>query len=308
MGRVAFLFAGQGAQYPGMGQSLYERSAAAREVFDEAERLRPGTRAQCFAGDKEALSLTINTQPCLMATDCACAAALMEAGMRPDGLAGFSLGEIAALPFAGLLSFAEAFRLVTRRAALMQACAERVDSGMVAVLKLDDAAVEALCGLHGAYAVNYNSPGQGVCALRRADMPAFADAVKARGGRALSLAVSGGFHSPFMHEAAVEMAQRAQGLPFAAPALPLYANRSCEPYTAQDAPTLLGEQIESPVRWTTLIRCMLADGFTDFVEVGAGKTLSGLVTRIGGARFVTNVENAETLAATIQTFKEAKPC
>ena len=130
MGKIAFVFAGQGAQYAGMGKSLYETSSAARTVLDEAERLRPGTLNLCFAGSKEDLSKTLNTQPCLTAVDCACAAALMERGVMPDGLAGFSLGEIAALVTGGLLTFVEAFALVLRRAEWMQACAEKYESGM----------------------------------------------------------------------------------------------------------------------------------------------------------------------------------
>ena len=308
MGKIAFLFAGQGAQYAGMGQSLYETSLAAKAALDTAERLRPGTLALYFAGDKDALSQTRNTQPCLMAIDYACAAALMEAGVQPDGLAGFSLGEIAALPVSGLLSFEEAFKLVLRRAALMQACAEQTPGGMVAVLKLADEAVEALCQAQGAYPVNYNCPGQVVCAMLAERIPAFTEAVKAAGGRALPLAVGGGFHSPYMHDAATGLAAYAQPLAFENPTLPLYANATCAPYTAGDAAALLGSQVESPVRFTSLIRRMQADGYTDFIEVGAGKTLAGLLGKIGGAARVACVEDAQTLAATLALFKEGTPC
>ena len=308
MGKIAFVFAGQGAQYAGMGKSLYATSPAARAVMDEAERLRAGTLELCFAGSKDDLSKTLNTQPCLMAVDCACAAALMERGINPDGLAGFSLGEIAALAIGKMLTFEQAFTLVLRRAEWMQACAEQQESGMVAVLKLDDAAVEALCAQHHAYPVNYNCPGQVVCAMRNVDTAAFTAAVKEAGGRALPLAVNGGFHSPLMADAADNMRRYAAGLPIQESVMPLYADKTCKPYTAQDAAELLGAQVESPVRWTELIRTMQADGFTDFIEVGAGKTLGGLISKIGGAARIANVEDAETLNATVQLIRGETAC
>ena len=308
MGKIAFVFTGQGAQYAGMGKSLYETSPSARMVLDEAESLRPGTLAQCFEGTAEELSTTLNTQPCLMAVDCACAAALMEAGVQPEGLAGFSLGEIAALPIAGLLPFKDAFTLVLERARLMQACAEQSDTGMVAVLKLSDETVERLCAEQNAYPVNFNCPGQVVCALRRETIPAFSAAVKEAGGRALPLAVNGGFHSPFMKAAANGLRAYAQKVVFQPPKLPLYADADCCPYEAQRAAELLGAQVESPVRWTQLIRRMQADGFTDFVEVGAGKTLSGLIAKIGDAGWIANVEDMESLTRTVGHYKEESAC
>lgn len=308
MGKIAFVFAGQGAQYAGMGKSLYEASPSARKVLDEAESLRPGTLAQCFEGTAEELSTTLNTQPCLMAVDCACAAALMEAGVQPDGLAGFSLGEIAALPVAGLLPFRDAFSLVMERAQLMQACAQQSDTGMVAVLKLADEAVERLCAEQGAYPVNFNCPGQVVCALRREAIPAFSAAVKEAGGRALPLAVNGGFHSPFMQDAADGLRAYAKNVAFQPPKLPLYADADCFPYEAARAAELLGAQVESPVRWTQLIRRMQADGYTDFIEVGAGTTLSGLIAKIGGAGRIANVEDTESLARTVGHDKEESAC
>jgi [acyl-carrier-protein] S-malonyltransferase len=299
MGKIAFLFAGQGAQYAGMGQSLYETSPAARAMLDEAERLRPGTLELCFAGTKEQLSLTENTQPCLMAVDCACYAALREAGVTPDGLAGFSLGELAALACAGMLPFEEAFALTVARAQRMARCAEIYDGGMIAVLKLEDEAVEAICQEHHAYSVNYNCPGQVVCALLKSDFPAFTEAVKAAGGRALPLAVSGGFHSPFMREAAQSLRAYAETLTFRESTLPLYANATNRLYTAAEAPALLAAQVESPVRWTELIQKLQAEGYSVFIEVGAGKTLSGLVAKIGGAQTIAGVEDAATLAQTL---------
>ena len=168
MAQVAFVFAGQGAQYPGMGRELYESSAAARAVFDRAEEIRPGTLDMCFSGTSEELTKTINTQPCLFAMDWACAAAAVEAGAQPSMCAGFSLGEVVAAGFAGAMDFDQSFRFVIRRAEEMQACAEKEQGAMGAVLRLTSAQVEDICREFegGAYPVNYNCPGQTVVACR----------------------------------------------------------------------------------------------------------------------------------------------
>ena len=155
MGKIAFVFSGQGAQYSGMGKSLYEASPAAKAVFDTAEQLRPGTIAQCFESPVEELSITKNTQPCLFCVDLAAAAALREAGVTADAVAGFSLGEVAAVTFAGVFTVTEGFSLVVKRGEAMQAAAEAVDSAMAAVLKLENEKVEELCRMHqGVFPVN----------------------------------------------------------------------------------------------------------------------------------------------------------
>lgn len=308
MGRIAFVFAGQGAQYGGMGKSLYQTSSAAKALLDRAETLRPGTLLQCFEGSKEELSLTLNAQPCLMAVGCACAAVLVENGVAPDGLAGFSLGEISAVASAGMLPFPQAFALVQKRAELMHACSQANPGGMAAVLKLEDGQVEALCAQHGAYPVNYNAPGQVVCAMALDRIEPFAQAVKAAGGRALPLAVSGAFHSPFMREAAAGLGEYAQTLPFREPSLPLYANATCGLYTAKNAPALLSAQVDHPVRWTKLVVEMMTQGYTDFIEVGAGTTLSGLIRKIGGAAYIGHVEDEASQAEVVRHYKEVDLC
>lgn len=304
MGKIAFVFAGQGAQYPGMGKALYESSPAARAVFYAAEAERPGTLAQCFEGDKETLSRTLNTQPCLYAVDLACARALEEQGVRADVCAGFSLGEIAAAAFSGLLAEDDAMRLVCRRAELMDACSQGRSVAMAAVLRLTAQQVEALCDKYpDVYPVNYNCPGQTVVSGDAAQIDALINDVTALRGRAMKLAVSGAFHSPYMHEAAVGLSDYMlmRGLRLSAHHLPLYANCTAQPY-GDDAEELLARQVESPVLWEKTVRNMLADGVDAFVECGAGKTLSGLIKKIAPEATVCRVEDPVTLMETLTTL------
>ncbi len=298
MDKVAFVFAGQGAQYPGMGKDLYDSLPLARALFDKAEELRPGTLAMCFEGSKEELSTTINTQPCLFVMDYVCARLAMDAGVTPDMCAGFSLGEVAAAAFCGLTDFETAFRLVSRRAELMQACAEANPGLMYAVLKLTSDEVTDLCsGIDRAYPVNFNSPAQTVVACAKESEQALLDAVKAAGGRAMKLAVSGAFHSPFMADAARGMRDALSGIEFGEGHLPLYANRTALPYERGQEAETLARQIDSPVRWCLTVERMWDEGVRTFIEVGAGKTLCGLIKKIRPEAKVYAVGDAAGLAA-----------
>ena len=308
MAKIAYMFAGQGAQHPGMGQELWEQSPAVKQLFAKADEIRPGTREQCFHGQPEELSRTVNTQPCLYCTDLAAALALREAGLEPQGVAGFSLGEVAALAFSGRLSIEDGFRLVCQRAALMDAAACAHPSGMLAVLKLDHAAVEALCGeFKQVYPVNYNSPGQLVVAGAQEELSEFAARVKQAGGRAVPLAVSGGFHSPFMEQAAQQLAEVLADYSFQQGEMPLYSNVTARPYT-QDAAQLLSKQVMSPVRWQETIEQMIADGFDTFIEVGVGKTLANLVKKISPNVTVRVVEDTQSLQDAVAAWKEGSAC
>lgn len=304
MSKIAFVFSGQGAQAPGMGKELYECSAAAKAVFDLCDGIRPGTSQQCFNGTKEELTVTANTQPDMFAVEVAAAKALVEAGIIPDALAGFSLGEISALAFSGAVSLEDGFRLVCQRGQLMQDASNAVDSAMVAVVKLSPEKVEELAGqFDQVYPVNYNSPAQTVCAGLSASMEGFKAAVKEAGGRALPLKVSGAFHSPFMATAAEGLKQVLAPMEFGTPCCSLYSNVTAMPYEQGQFQDLLSRQVVSPVRWQTIVENMIAAGVDTFIEVGPGKTLTGLIGKINPDVKTLNVEDAESLRLTIEEVK-----
>lgn len=302
MGGVAFLFAGQGAQHPAMGVDLIEASPAAAEVFAIADEVRPGTSEQCRSASKEELSQTENTQPCVFVHDLAAAAALRERGVVPAACAGFSLGEVAALTFAGAFDTRVGFELVCERAALMAAAAERHPGGMRAVIKLDAAQVENLAKQAGedCWPVNYNSPQQTVVAGPPEALQELDVLVKEAGGRAMKVAVSGAFHSPYMAEATEGLATYIQAGHAPSPLLiPVMANMTAAPYPAdpQAASEVLANQVSHAVRWVDTLHALQDQGIDTFIEVGPGKTLSGLVKRTLSDVRVYSCETAEQVAA-----------
>lgn len=303
MGKIAFVFSGQGSQYGGMGKELYEASAAVRALYDGAEEIRKGTIEQSFYGTAEELKITSNTQPCMYLADLGAALALFEAGVSPDGVAGFSLGEIAALAFAKSYSHLEGFKIVSSRGELMQKAAEEKETSMAAVLKLSSEEVIAACEeVGGVYPVNFNSPVQTVIAGEKENIERFKAAMADKKCRIVDLAVAGAFHSPYMQSAAEGMKEVLKGFSVSKPEIPVYANKTALPY-GEDVKALMAEQIISPVKWEETIRNMVNDGFDTFIETGVGKVLAGLIKKIAPEAKIYNVEDAESLKNTVEAVK-----
>ena len=297
MGKIAFVFSGQGAQYSGMGKELYSASPAAKAVYDMADSIREGTSKMCFEGTSEELNRTVNTQPCVFTADLAAARALEEKGIKPDCVAGFSLGEIAALAFSRILTDEEAFRLVCKRGELMDKAAAENPGAMAAVMKIPPEKVEEICDkFDKTYPVNYNSPAQTVVATASENADAFCEAVKEAGGRAKLLAVSGAFHSPFMAAAAEGLAEYMRDIEFKQPKLTIYSDVTAKPYEG-DHKALVKAQVESPVRWQSIVENMIESGVDTFIEVGVGKTLTGLIKRINADVKAFKIETPEDIEA-----------
>ena len=304
MGRIAFLFAGQGAQVPGMGQSFFDGSAAAREVFETADRLRPGTSNQCFNGTADELKETKNTQPCLLTVELATARALEEAGVKADVTAGFSLGELSALTYARAMDLESGISLVMKRGALMQEASEQQDTAMAAVLKLSNEDVEKVCSqFEHMYPVNYNCPGQVSVSGAADEMAAFTAAVKEAGGRAIPLKVSGAFHSPYMAEAAEQFAKELSAHAFAEPAIPVYSNFTGAIYEGGIFETL-SKQIDHPVKWEMIIRSMIEAGVDTFLELGPGTTLTGFMKKIDPSVKAFSIAEFADIQTAIEGMKE----
>lgn len=280
MGKIAFVFSGQGDQYPGMGMVLNENYPDAAAVFKMCEKIRPGTVSQCFYGTEEELRETKNSQPCLFAMELAAATVLLKSGIKPYAVAGFSLGEVAACTVAGFVDNETGFRLVCKRGELMQKAAEKQDTVMAAIVKLTQEKVEELCqGYTNVYPVNFNCPGQITVAGLSSQMIEFFAAVKSAGGRAIPLKVNGAFHSPFMKEASAVFAEELAKAEFKENLVEVYSNVTARPYK-DDARKLLSEQICSPVYWEKIILNMISSGIDTFIEIGPGRTLTNMIRKI----------------------------
>ena len=280
MGKIAFVFSGQGDQYAGMGKELFEKYPAAKETFELCESLREGTLRQCFEGTAEELKETKNTQPCLFAMELAACETLKSKGVSPEAVAGFSLGEVVAATASGLFSAEDGFCLVCRRGELMQTEADKFDTSMAAVVKLTNQQVEEIASkFENVYPVNFNCPSQVTCSGLTSEITAFADEVKSAGGRVVPLKVKGAFHSPFMNEAATAFKIEIENADVKEMVIPLYSNKTAEVY-GDGVSELLSSQICSPVKWEQIIRNMISDGVDTFVEIGPGRTLTNMIKKI----------------------------
>ncbi len=280
----AFVFPGQGAQFVGMGKDLYDNDATAREMFEKANEIL-GFRITdlMFAGTDEDLRQTKVTQPAIFLHSVILAKTLGD-DFNPSMVAGHSLGEFSALVAAGALSFEDGLRLVSARAQAMQKACEMKPSTMAAVLALPDEKVEEICNDIDGVVVcaNYNCPGQIVIS---GEEPAIDEACKqlleAGAKRALKLKVGGAFHSPCMEPARAELAEAIEKTEFHNPSVPVYQNVDAKPHTdAAEIKANLVAQLTAPVRWTQSVQNMIADGAVEFIELGPGKVLQGLVSKI----------------------------
>ena len=279
----AYVFPGQGAQFPGMGKDLYESNAVARELMDKANEVL-GFRLTdiMFSGTAEELQQTKVTQPAVFVYSVAQALSQGEA-FQPDMVAGHSLGEFSALVASGCLRFEDGLRLVYARAMAMQACCDAVPGTMAAIIKLDDSTIERICeeteGL--VVAANYNCPGQVVISGEKEAVTAACEKMKEAGAkRALPLQVGGAFHSPLMEPARKQLAEAIEATAFHTPICPIYQNVDARPHTDTDEiKQNLLLQLTSPVRWTDSVMQMKADGMTEFEECGPGQVLTGLINK-----------------------------
>ena len=291
MGKTAYIFPGQGSQFPGMGQDLY---AGHKDLMERANDIL-GFRITdiMFSGTSEDLKATKVTQPAIFLHSVVLA---MSQSQAPDMVAGHSLGEFSALVAAGALSFEDGLRLVSLRAQAMQQCCEKVPGSMAAIIGLPDQTIEEICaGIPGVVPANYNSPGQVVISGEESAIDQACEALKAAGAkRALKLPVSGAFHSPLMEPARAELARAIEATPFQTPRCPVYQNVTAAP--TQDPEVIKAnclKQLTSPVRWTQSVKNMLLDGGTHFVELGPGSVLQGRVKRIAGAEAELSIEGIQ---------------
>ncbi|NOX38929.1 MAG: ACP S-malonyltransferase [Calditrichaeota bacterium] len=288
MGKVAFLFPGQGSQYVGMGKDLYEAFPLVREVYDVAEEiLKLPIKQLSFDGPEEALTQTQYTQPAIFVHSVAVDRLLKEEeGIEPEGTAGHSLGEYSALVSAGAIAFEDALRLVKIRGELMQHAGEKNPGTMAAIMGASREQVEEICNRASQFGVvqpaNFNSPGQIVISGSIEAVRKAMDIAREMGVRRVrELTVSGAFHSPLMKDALNGLVQALQEVEIRPARVPVYTNVEALPVTdPEEIRELLLQQLLSPVQWENIIRQMVTDGYDTFYEVGPGKVLQGLQKRI----------------------------
>jgi len=291
MGKTAFLFPGQGAQFVGMGQDVAARFPEAKALYDRADKvLGFSLSGACFEGPEDRLTATDVSQPAILVTSLALLAALRTtpagAALRPEAAAGLSLGEYTALAAAGAIEFNDVVHLAHLRGRFMQEACDAVGSGMVSLLGVDEAGAEKICDAARAAGIirpaNYNSPGQVVVSGVRVACDRVLEIAESMGAqRAVPLVVAGGFHSPLMTSARTKLAPELRGLRFQELRFPVVANVTGDYYSgAAAAADLLERQVDGAVRWHQGLSRLIADGFDRFYEIGPGRVLTGLLKRI----------------------------
>ncbi|RCX20023.1 [acyl-carrier-protein] S-malonyltransferase [Anaerobacterium chartisolvens] len=302
MAKTAFIFPGQGAQYVGMGKQIAQEYACADDIFDQAsEALGFDVRKMIFDSDDETLKITENTQPAILTVSIACMQPLLEKGIKPDVVAGLSLGEYSAHVAAGTMDFKTAVSLVKKRGKYMQEAVPAGVGAMAAVLGLDSETVKECCKMASSAGVaepaNFNCPGQVVVAGEVKAIEKVVELCKEKGAkRSMLLPVSAPFHCSLLKPAGEKLSAELDGIQLAPMKLPVVTNVTAEYITDYaQVKELLIKQVSTSVLWEECVRTMLADGVDTFVEIGPGKVLSGFIKKISKDVRVLNVEDIESL-------------